>query len=158
MTWQDLVTLISGLIGVISLLLTFLTFAKTGKIKKAVTDNQTALINKFKFISHRQECIEKLNKIRQGLSPNPKSKREMRQVYSSDQIKHFYFEFQDVILRLSECTDHLKDKHKKKIEDCEEYIKKVVAPGHIFDEEDCNILQSHISGVLNILDKEDYLL
>ncbi|MBD5384429.1 MAG: hypothetical protein HDR72_05465 [Ruminococcaceae bacterium] len=154
----DWTTFVSGLIGAASLVLTILTLIKAGTISKAVIDTQNNLINKFKYVLHLQDSINKLEKIMKKFNVALKSKKEIKQIYSSGEIKQFFYQFKDVILCLLECTDHLKDKHKEIIADCDKYIKAVDTSYHIFDEGDCNTLQKYISEVLNILKQEDYLL
>lgn len=152
MCWQDKLTIISFIIGAVSLGLTIWTLVYTGLIKKAVDKTQKELMNKFKFTTHRVSYLNKIVKIKTEIA------RINKERVSSDQIKELSFEIEEVIKWLEDANAHFSSKDKNKVNIISNRLNEMKADEYIFDISSLNELRSFCMDLTHLLSKEDYYL
>ncbi len=151
--WQDIVAIISLIIGALGFGFTIWSLVNTGLIKKAVNKTHNELMNKFKFATHRNTYLNSIKKVKKDLSSFEST------CLSSDSIRNISFDMDGVVKWLTDCYKHFSDKDKKKVEQIAKRLNEINNDKNIiFDNLICNELRSFSQDLSLLLEKEDYYL
>lgn len=153
LSWQDKISIISLIIGVVSLGITIWSLKNTGLIKKAVNKTHQELMNKFKFATHRNTYLDNINKIKDEVS-----KIEGFRL-SSDKLKEISIKIEAIVKWLSDCNAHFSDKDKEKVNEIINHLSETnKSESYIFDDHSQDELRSFCMELSFMLSKEDYYL
>lgn len=150
LTWQDWITIISLIIGAAGLFVSIWSVFKAKNLDEQLKKLKAEWLSRTKYNMHRTNYIKALDRILCKLNSDKIAR------YSSGDIKKMFSEYNEIVYYLSECTDHLKSKHKQDILECLEYISKIKP--RIYSRSDCDKLFNYVIKILNVLKQEDYFL
>lgn len=153
MSWQDILSIVSLIIGVGSLGITILSLINTGLIKKAVNKTHQELMNKFKFATHRNTYLNKVNEIKQEVS-----KMDGFQL-SSDELKKHSIDLEEIVKWVKDCNAHFSANDKEIVNEISTRLNEInKSKDYIFDNSSQDELRSFSMDLWILLSKEDYYL
>lgn len=153
LSWQEVVTIISFVLSIIGTGTSIWGLINTGLIKKAVNKTHDDLMNKLKFITHRDTYLSSIKNIKEKLSTS----RGFR--LSSDKMKEISIEIEETIKWLKDCNKHFSKEDKQKTEDIANRLNELNSDQNIiFDDSIVYELRSFSQDIFLLLSKEDYYL